>query len=661
LFRTAAGLIFGNCQQTGCPRIGNRVDLDRHPLLQHSQLMTRATSASQLSKPSRVLLGCVVLALLLSVAAFPQFERFFQLQAGQRATDTLRLTIEGINGALRRYEPLPALIAERPELVDLLKDPENGDLAERVNEDLRQTAFRLHASDVYLMDISGLTLAASSYRKEKSFVGRSFGYRPYFTQALEGGLGRYFALGTTSHERGYFYAAPVEDGTRIVGVVAVKFTVDQFETAWREADTTVMVSDLNGVIFMSSEPDWQFKTLTPLSSHDLAQIEVHRQYPLERLIPLDIDVSGLADDLFLVSIGEGGQTASFIASKDYIADAGWTVTILVPTARALNQTFAAVAILILIIGLLGLALAFYTQRRARLLDQIEAQRSAQELLENRVEQRTADLNEANTQLRLEVQERRAAEQQLRQTQADLVQAGKLAALGQMSAALSHEFNQPLAAVKSYADNASRLLELERPDEAAENICRISQMTDRMASISKHLRNFARRPQEQLRPVALEPIIQDALAIFEARMRREGAKLHVSQPPGPLWILGGHIRLQQVMVNLFNNALDAMAGCNEAQLEVSVTDHGDTCHIQVRDTGRGLDETTLKKMFDPFYTTKEPGQGLGLGLSISFNIVKDFGGRLYAENHPDGGAVFCVELKTAPAQDEQPDRVSEAAQ
>jgi len=623
--------------------------------------MTRAASASQLSKPSRVLLGCTIFALLLSVVAFPQFERFFQLQSGQRAKDILRLTMEGINGALRRYEPLPGLIAERPELVALLKDPENAELAKRVNEDLRQTAFRLHASDVYLMDISGLTLAASSYRKEKSFVGRSFSYRPYFTQALEGGLGRYFALGTTSNERGYFYAAPVEDGTRIIGVVAVKFTVDQFETAWREADTTVLVSDLNDVIFMSSKPEWQFKTLSPLSSPDRAQIGVHKQYPLERLVPLDVDTSKMDDDLLLISIREGGQTASYIASKDYIADAGWTVTILVPKIRALNQTLAAVAILILFIGLMGLAVAFYTQRRARLLDQIEAQRYAQELLENRVEQRTADLNEANAQLRLEVQERRAAEQQLRQTQADLVQAGKLAALGQMSAALSHEFNQPLAAVKSYADNAGRLLELDRPGEAAENISRISQMTDRMASISKHLRNFARRPQEQLRPVSLEPIIQDALAIFETRMRREGAKVVVSQPSEPLWVLGGHIRLQQVMVNLFNNALDSMADCGEPRLELSVTDLGETCQIRVRDNGRGLDEATLSKMFDPFFTTKEPGQGLGLGLSISFNIVKDFGGRLYAENHPEGGAVFCVELRTAPVQDGPLAQTSEAAQ
>lgn len=166
----------------------------------------------------------VLLSGLVAVAAFPRIERYFLTEAAERAAATLSLTVEGLNGALRRYAPLPALVAERPDLAALLRQPENTALQARINEDLRQTAYAIGASDVYLMDISGLTLAASSYRKTLSFVGRSFSYRPYFTQALDGGLGRYFALGTTSGERGYFYAAPVEDNARITGVVAVKFT-----------------------------------------------------------------------------------------------------------------------------------------------------------------------------------------------------------------------------------------------------------------------------------------------------------------------------------------------------------------------------------------------------------------------------------------------------
>ncbi|GGB34162.1 two-component sensor histidine kinase [Roseibium aquae] len=623
--------------------------------------MTRRSTAAHASAPTRVFLGFVILAVIVSLAAFPQFESFFQSQAGQRGKDILRLTVEGINGALRRYEPLPGLIAERPELVDLLKNPEDPDLVERVNENFRQTAFRLHASDVYLMEISGLTIAASSYKKEKSFVGRSFGYRPYFTQALEGGLGRYFALGTTSNERGYFFAAPVEDQMRVVGVVAVKFTVDQFEQAWREADTTVLVSDLNDVIFMASNPDWHFRTLRPLSRHDLAEIEVHRQYPLDRLKPLEIERQDLDDRVGLVTLGGPAGRSTYIASEDYIADAGWNVTVLVPTARAFNQAVAALAILILVIGLGAFAFAFYLQRRARLLERIEAQQSAQELLENRVAQRTADLNEANTQLRLEVQERRTAEEQLRRTQADLVQAGKLAALGQMSAALSHEFNQPLAAVKSYADNSLRLLDLERTAEARENILRISQMADRMASISKHLRNFARRPQERARPVALGPIVSDALAILDSRLKAANVDLVLKGPVPQVSVMGGHIRLQQVIVNLLNNALDSMEGSLQPRLEISICDDGSNCRICVRDNGPGLDETALENMFDPFFTTKEPGKGLGLGLSISFNIVKDFGGRLWAENHPEGGAVLQVEVPQITNIANNPAMTIEAAQ
>ncbi|TWI86049.1 two-component system C4-dicarboxylate transport sensor histidine kinase DctB [Roseibium hamelinense] len=442
-----------------------------------------------------VLAGFVCLAVLVAFVTAPLLERYFQNQAGIRAKATLQLTVAGLNGALQRYEPLPSLIAERPVLVDLLKAPEDQTMLMQVNEDLRLAAYRLKASDVYVMDVTGLTLAASSYQKKLSFVGRSFGYRPYFTQALEGGTGRFFALGTTSGERGYFFAAPIEDNERVLGVVAVKFTVDGFEEAWRNGDHQVAVSDLKGVVFMASRPDWHFRTLQPLTKTERAEIEANRQYPLDKLTPLVNVVEPLGDGLSLISIDENGDSERYVTSSQYIADAGWTVKILVPTTRASTQTLAALLILVLGIMLVGLAVGFYVQRRARLLERLETQQAAQAMLETRVEERTADLYRTNAKLVEEVGERRAAEQRLRRTQAELVQAGKLAALGQMSAALSHEFNQPLAAVKSYADNALKLLDRERTEETRENISRISEMADRMASISEHLRNFARRPME----------------------------------------------------------------------------------------------------------------------------------------------------------------------
>jgi two-component system C4-dicarboxylate transport sensor histidine kinase DctB len=304
------------------------------------------------------------------------------------------------------------------------------------------------------------------------------------------------------------------------------------------------------------------------------------------------------------------------------------------------------AVLVLAILLAGLVAAVYLQRRARLVERLAAQAATQDLLERRVAERTADLDRAIDRLQSEVEERRATEAALRRTQAELVQAGKLAALGQMSAALSHEFNQPLAAVKSYAENAATFLDRGRADEARQNITLISTMADRMAAISKHLRNFARRPMEAVGPVRLAEVLDDALALMAARLA--GTEVEVPDPGPDLWVTGGHVRLQQVLVNLLSNALDAMERQPDKRIRIGIETAGQEVRLSVRDSGSGLDPEVIPQIFDPFFSTKGPGKGLGLGLSISYNIVRDFGGLLGAANHPEGGAVFTLTLKRADA-------------
>lgn len=600
------------------------------------------------NNPFLYLALAVSLALVIALAALPRIENAFLLQSGERSEATLRLTVEGLEGALRRYEPLPALIAERPILRTLLDDPGNELLSAEINRELRQTAADIGASDVYLMDATGLTLVASNFHRELSFIGRSFYFRPYFTEALAGEIGRYFALGTTSGERGYFFAAPVREGDDIRGVVAVKFTVDAFEQAWRSGDSDILVTDGNDVVFMSNRPEWHFRALSPLSSDALAAIETDRQYPLDRVVSLDNRRTQLSGDFTIIEIDDDGMTNSFIARTMPIAEAGWNVTILTPTGPARTQALTVLALLVLAILSVAMVGAIALQRRARLVERIAAQRATQELLEKRVEERTADLYEANRRLVDEIEERKTSEEHLRKTRADLVQAGKLAALGQMSAALSHEFNQPLAAVKAYADNASRFLDRDRTEEAHDNVRRISRMADRMASISSHLRNFARRPQQKIGPIPLRAAIDDAVDLMDSRLRANGASIRFARPADEIWVVGGHVRLQQVMVNLLNNALDAMEGDPEPVVEVTVEADADRCRIEVRDHGCGLPDEGDAEIFDPFFSTKSPGKGLGLGLSISYNIIKDFGGNLSTRNDADAGAVFTIELKRAEA-------------
>ncbi len=593
-----------------------------------------------------LLLGLVGLVALL---AWPRVERHYLLRAGDAAADALQLSVAGLRGALDRFEPLPALIAERPILARLLADPDNPALLAQVNALLLETADDLRASDVYLIDRTGLTLAASSFLKPLSFVGQTFDYRPYFTDAAAGHPARYFALGTTSGERGYFFAAPVRRGADVIGVVALKFTIDAFEEAWRSGPSELMVTDGNGVVFMASRPDWHFRTRAPLTPAALENIRATRQYPTDRLSPLAVTTSPLRDGLRLTRIGTGPGAQDFVESDSLMADAGWRVHILTPAGPARAQAAGALGIGGMGLLLAGLAAALALSHRARILDRLAAQRETQGLLEARVRARTADLDAANASLLREVEERRNAETRLRKTQKELVQAGKLAALGQMSAAISHEINQPLAAVKTYAENAVQLIDRDRTREARDNMQRISKMADRIAAIAGHLRNFARRPLEGTGPVDVCAVADDALDLMAVRLRACNAALTLDRPDGPVIATGGAVRLQQVIVNLLNNALDAMETDPAPRIALSITrPDPDTIRIAVRDRGPGLTDAELAQVFDPFFTTKPPGKGLGLGLSISYNIVADFGGQMRAHNRDDGGAEFRVDLRAAQA-------------
>ena len=281
-----------------------------------------------------------------------------------------------------------------------------------------------------------------------------------------------------------------------------------------------------------------------------------------------------------------------------------------------------------------------------MLERIRVAQSQKAMLEERVRERTADLDAANASLRDEVMVRRRTEERLRKTQKDLVQAGKLAGLGEMSAALSHEINQPLAAVKSYAENARTYLMRNRIDEAEANIRRISEMTDRMARISGNLRNFARQPEDTLKPVPVIDAIHEAIAIIGPRLRQSGTEVVFDPHDMSLRALGGQLRLQQVLVNVMTNAIDAMEDTRTNRIEISADGDLDSVRIFIRDHGPGLAEDQIGQVFEAFFTTKRAGAGMGLGLSISYNIIEDFGGKLTAANHPAGGALFTVRLKAA---------------
>lgn len=578
----------------------------------------------------------VALCLFL-VFTVERLARISAFSEGQyQAESALRQTVGALEDHISRFEALPALIARQSEVRDFLTSGASEGQISAMNLWLKETNQVIASSDLYLIALDGTTLAASNFDRADSFIGENFTYRPYFSDAAAGGLGRFFALGTTSGVRGYYFASPVrhEDG-RIVGVVALKIGVDDLESAWQGLGHHTLVTDPEGIVFMSSDPIWRYRGLLPLTEDRMARTTASRRYSDLPLQSLDHVTMIDAGKEVIRLAGTTGETRDFLTVAKSMPNAGWTVHVLFDTAALRAQIRLRTAAAVLLLGVaLSLAWAL-RQRKARLQERIALQVAAQAELERQVAERTADLQEAND--------------ELHRMQADLVQAGKLAALGRMSAALSHEINQPLAAARNYADSAALLIDRGDLPRAQENIGQILSLIDRMAAIARHLRNVARKPDEALHPVDLHAVVTDAVKLADTRLAASGVTVHMALPPGLPPVRGGPVRLQQVIVNLLTNAADAMEGMAAPVVEISARQEGGLVLLVLRDHGPGVPASIAERIMEPFYTTKAVGSGLGLGLSISYNILKDFGGDLRVSNHPEGGACFEVVLQVASAR------------
>ncbi len=571
--------------------------------------------------------------------------RSYMDEAELQAATTLRLAVSALDGHLKRYEALPALTADDEIVEQLVREPADGARRLAANQYLKSVNALLKSSDIYVMTMDGSTIAASNYDSAVSFIGENFSYRPYFQEAARGDRSRFYALGTTSAKRGYYFSSPIAIDGLILGVIVVKVDLDTIESSWTGGDDRIFVSDPEGIIFMTGSDEWRYAAILPLTPDRIARTEASRRYADAKLRELPFAYGTFAGHETMLIRG-GGPEKEYLFVSQTMAGAGWTVNVLMDTASVRWQAQIMMAAVFLALCLAGLALAIVLQRRARLQERMLMQAEAQNELERRVAERTVDLARVNSRIEEEIAERRLTERRLRQTQADLVQAGKLAGLGQMSAALSHELNQPLAAAKTYAETTGLLIERGRIDEAGDNLRRISALIDRMASISRHLRNFARKPNEKLGAISVEDVLRDTTEIVSTRLRAADADLGITIEPSLPPVTAGAVRLQQVLVNIVTNAADAVEGLGDRRIDVNAARVGGKVAIVVRDRGPGVPAAIRERIFDPFFTTKGVGKGLGLGLSISYNIIKDFGGSLSVTDHPDGGAVFIIELDQA---------------
>ncbi|WP_036993269.1 sensor histidine kinase [Metapseudomonas furukawaii] len=576
---------------------------------------------------SLVVLGLLLLPLLWPLQHFS--ERYYRQSLEEQNRQTLDLYVANLLGTLHRYEVLPPILADLPPLRALLANPGDGGLQAAANQVLAAVRQDTGADVIYLMSPSGITLGSSNWDQPDSFVGRNFAYRPYFREALAGNQGRFFGLGTTSRKRGYFFASPVRDGQRIVGILVVKVDLDDAETLWGKTPEQLMVTDANGVVIISSRSDWRFHATRPLDNAERAAIVANQPYPTQAPPPLAL------------------EERAWITQSRELTETGLTASILAPRQLIDRQVSTTVAIGGAVLLALLLLLGLLMQRRRHYLDRIALDAQARRELEMRVLERTQDLEALNSRLKDEVLEREQAQQELVRAQDELVQAGKLSALGTMSASISHELNQPLAAIRSYADNAGVLLDHQRIGDARGNLQQISELTGRMASIIAHLRAFARRDRHAPESVALQPALDDALALLAKRRRAMDVELIRDLPDAPLWVQAGETRLRQVLGNLLANALDALAERPQPRrIWISAETTGDGVALHLRDNGPGFSEEALRRAREPFFTTKTSTQGLGLGLAICDSLMRALGGELVFANHPEGGALLTLRLRNA---------------
>lgn len=565
-----------------------------------------------------------------------------EAQAGPR----LDLYALGLESELGKYDPVPAVLGQDPRLLALLADPADANLRDAANQFLEQANAFLGTSAVYVVDVTGTTLAASNWREPLSFVGRNFSYRPYVRDALASDIGRFYGIGTTSRAPGYYVARAIRRGDAVIGGAVVKVSLDRLERTWATTSEKVLVKDANGVVILASEPAWKFKTLTDLPPETLDRLRKTRHYDQVRLEPLDWQVREVNGARIVTA-----ESRRYLALSHTLDDAGWEVTVLHDLRPVAEAKWAGALSAAALSGILALLPLYVRQRRRTRSAERQARNAlarANSDLERKVEERTSALTQANAELRTEIAERQRAEQELRRAQEGLVQAAKLAALGQLSAGVAHEINQPLAALRTLSDNAAVFLERRQDRQVAGNLAMIARLTERIASITGQLRNFARKSGNESSAVSLRASIDAVLTLLRERLRREGVEVAVDLRPPGLAVWCDATRLEQILVNLLANAIDATQGSADRHLQVTGRMADGRVRIEVADTGPGLPPDVMARLFEPFFTTKASGAGLGLGLAISAGIAQDFGGALTAANRPEGGAVFTLELPTVDA-------------
>jgi len=525
-----------------------------------------------------------------------------------RAELRLALYTGNIMSELQRTSVVPLLLARDPDLISALE-----------TRDFSRTSLRLitaqneiGAASIQLLDMNGRTMASTN----RLILGKSHVGTSYFVEATRA---KDTVFSVTEREAGGFeftYSRAVLSGGTVVGVIVVGADLSKFEKSWARISDSIAVLESSGRIVLATESRW-----LGLSLEDALRV---RSAPsaLTRAFQATADWANQPPDAYL-------RGEAVMRTDARLPFRGWRI-VSFSTYDSIRERVNAVLALEIMVFAMILALAFYVLSRRAQMQTAQFRRES------------AELRQLNTRLQREIAEREKAQQDLAVVEQTLAQSSKLAALGEMSAAVSHELNQPLAAMKTYLAGARLLLQRKRPEEAMSSFQRIDDLIERMGAITRQLKSFARKGGEAFEPIDVRACVSSALAMMEPQLRTRAVRINRTLPRTPVMVMADRIRLEQVIINLLRNALDATKDAADPKIDILLS-AGDTVILSVQDNGHGISD--LENLFEPFYTTKRAGDGVGLGLAISSGIVKDLGGRLTARNAPGGGAVFDVQLPT----------------
>ena len=524
-----------------------------------------------------------------------------------RAELRLALYSGNLLSELRQNAIVPQLLARDPALISALDSEDYTQSSQRLitfNEELS-------AASLMLLDRDGRVVAAT----DRNTIGRTLKTETFFVDALRSRDNVFTVTRTEAGAFRFFYSRRVTSQKSLVGIIVVEVDLQKYERAWAGISDAVLVSDSSGRIILATEPRWRGLTEAAALAREPANSAI------QRALQATADWStALPPDAYLE-----GEAVMRVQGR--VAFRGWRIASFTTYAPVRDRVNGVLALEIMVFAIL-LALAFYFLNRKTAARMTLFQRES------------AELRALNARLQREIAERQRVQENLAVAEQTLQQSSKLAVLGEMSAAVSHELNQPLAAMKTYLAGARLLLSRNRPDEAVSSFQRIDDLIERMGAITKQLKSYARQEGHDFQPVNMGDAINSALAMMEPQLRQRRVDITRTMPSDAVWVMGDRVRIEQVIINLLRNAMDATQASEEPCIEILLAS-GDTAVLTVRDNGHGIEN--IENLFEPFYTTKQPGDGVGLGLAISSGIVNDLGGRLTARNAAAGGAVFEMQL------------------